>query len=64
MKFTRRGFIQSAGLGTAAGVISGVGLLNPIIHAQTREAAIAGVELTQTAPRFHGDRVEAVVVKV
>lgn len=43
MKFTRRGFIQNVGLGTAAGVISGTSLLNPIIHAQTRKDAIAGV---------------------
>lgn len=43
MKFTRRGFIQNVGLGTAAGVISSTSLLSPIINAQTREAALAGV---------------------
>lgn len=43
MKVTRRSFIQKAGLGTAAGLLSGSSLLSSIVNAQTRQAALTGV---------------------
>ncbi len=43
MLLTRRGFVGTLGLGTAATVLTGTSLLSSIASAQTREAAIKGV---------------------
>ena len=43
MLLTRRGFVGSLGLGTAATVLTGTSLLSGLASAQTREAAMKGV---------------------
>ncbi len=43
MKITRRGFVKSAGFGTAAGLIGGTSLITTPAFAQTRAAHIKGV---------------------
>lgn len=43
MLLTRRGFVGTLGLGTAAGVLTGTSLLSSLASAQTREAAMKGV---------------------
>lgn len=43
MKLTRRGFVGSIGLGTAAGAILGSSIISRGAHAQTREASHTGV---------------------
>ena len=43
MKITRRGFVKSAGFGTAAGLIGGTGIITSPAFAQDRASHMAGV---------------------
>ena len=43
MKITRRGFVGTVGLGTAAGALSGTSLFGGRVNAQTRVESHSGV---------------------